>query len=100
MTAHSSIPLFRPEVLAARKDRLHGDISLAVPIPWQLISFLLFAAVIIAAVFLASASYSQVTNVDGAIVVDKGTAPIVATRAGVVAGVGVHDGQKVVTGEV
>ncbi len=32
MTAHTVIPLFRREVLAARKDRLDGDISLAVPI--------------------------------------------------------------------
>ena len=32
LKAHTVIPLFRREVLAARKDRLDGDISLAVPI--------------------------------------------------------------------
>ena len=100
MTAHAPIPLFRPEVAAARKDRLHGDISLAVPISWQAISFLLFAAVIIAAALLAIASYSQVENVAGAVVIDKGTAQVVATRAGVIASVGVRDGQQVKAGQV
>ena len=100
MTAHAPIPLFRAEVAAARKDRLHGDISLAVPMSWQAISFLLFAAVVVAAVFLASASYSQVENVGGAIVIDKGTAPIVATRPGVIATIGVRDGQEVAVGQV
>jgi membrane fusion protein len=87
-------------VVAARKDRLHGDISLAVPVPWQLLGFLLLAAVTTAAIFLATASYSQVENVGGTIVIDKGTAPVVATRAGVIAGVGVRNGQSVAFGQV
>jgi len=100
LTAHSPIPLFRPEVIEARKDRLHGDVSLAVPISWQIIGFLLLAAVAVAAVFLARASYSRVETVSGAVVVDKGTAAIVPTRAGVIASIGVREGQQVEAGQL
>ncbi len=100
MTAHELIPLFRPEVLAARKDRLHGDVSLAVPLSWQAIGFLLFGALVAALFFLISASYSRVETVTGAIVVDKGTAAIVPTRPGVVAGLSVREGQRIAAGQV
>lgn len=100
MTAHSPIPLFRPEALAARKEHLNGDISLAVPLSWQLIGYLLCAALVAAAAFLTLASYSRVETVGGSIVVDKGTAPIVPSRAGVVVDLGVKDGQHVKAGDV
>jgi membrane fusion protein len=75
-------------------------VSLAVPVAWQLIGYLLFGAVIISILFLASASYARVEAVTGAVVIDKGTAPIVATRVGVIADVRVHEGQQVAAGEV
>lgn len=100
MTAHQQIPLFRTEVLTARRDRLHGDISLAVPMSWQAVGYLLFGAIAAALFFLASASYSRVETVSGAVVVDKGTAAIVPTRAGVVVDVPISDGQQVAAGEV
>jgi membrane fusion protein len=67
---------------------------------WQLISFLLFGAITIASAFLATASYARVETVSGAIVIDKGTAPIVATRAGTIADIRVRDGEQVARGEV
>ncbi|WP_196233061.1 HlyD family secretion protein [Sphingomonas segetis] len=100
MTAHSPIPLFRPEVLAARRDRLHGDISLAVPLSWQLIGYLLFGALTIALGFLALATYSRVETISGAIVVDKGIAAIVPTRPGVIADLAVREGQHVHAGDL
>jgi membrane fusion protein len=100
LTAHAPIPLFRPEVLAARKDRLHGDVSLAVPLGWQAIGYLLFAAIVGAVVFLACSAYARVETVTGAVVIDKGTAAIVPTRAGVIAGLAVRDGQQVAAGQL
>ncbi len=35
------IPLFRAEIVQKRVDRLHGSISLATPMAWQVIGFLL-----------------------------------------------------------
>lgn len=100
MTANVSVSPFRPQVLAARKNRLHGDVSLAVPLSWQLIGYLLFGALAVALTFLALARYSRVETVSGAIVVDKGTAPIVPTRAGVIADQPVRDGQHVSAGAI
>lgn len=94
------MPLFRPEVIEARKDRLHGEISLAVPLSWQAIGFLLFAALIGAAIFLVAAPYSRIETVGGAIVIDKGTASIVPTRAGVIAELAVREGQEVGAGQL
>lgn len=91
--------LFRPEVIEARKDRLHGDISLAVPLSWQAVGYLLFAALASALVFLAAASYSRVETVGGAIVVDKGVSSVVATRAGVISELAVVEGQSVRQGQ-
>jgi len=99
LTVHSAIPLFRPEVAAARQGRLHGDISLAIPVSWQVIGYLLFAALAAAAAFLMLASYSRVETVGGAIVMDKGTVAIVPTRAGVVATLHVTEGSHVVAGQ-
>lgn len=92
--------LFRPEVIEARKDRLHGNVSLAVPLSWQAIGYLLFASLAAAVAFLASTTYSRVATVSGAVVVDKGTAAIVPTRAGVIVDLPVKEGQRVAYGQL
>lgn len=67
---------------------------------WHAIGYLIFAAVLVAGIFLATATYSRVETAPGSVVVDKGTAAIVATRAGVVSGLGVHEAQTVKAGQV
>lgn len=62
LNAHSAVPLFRAEVAAARKDRLHGDVSLAVPLSWQAIGYLLFAAVGGALIFFIGQVWSKPRN--------------------------------------
>ena len=49
MNAETRHPLFRQEVLRHRADRLHGDVSIAVPVSWQALGFLLLAALVTAA---------------------------------------------------
>ena len=71
----NSSPLFRKEVLERRADRLHGDISLAVPMSWHVIGLTLLAALVAAFVFLASASYARIETVTGAIALDRGISP-------------------------
>ena len=87
-------------MLEARKDRLLGEVSLAVPTSWHVIGYLLFAALAAALTFLALASYSRVETVGGAVVMDKGTAPIMPTRAGVITGLEVVEGQQVEAGRL
>lgn len=68
----SPTPLFRREVLERREKRLYGDVSVAVPISWQLVGYFLFAALAAALIFLFSASYSRIETVPGMIVGPRG----------------------------
>lgn len=90
--------LFRSEVLQQKKDRLSGEVSIAIPMPWQVIGYLIFGALIIAIVFLSLATYARVEVVNGAIVPDKGVAAIIPTRAGTITEVMVEDGERVERG--
>jgi membrane fusion protein len=92
--------LFRPDAIRYRADRLHGDVGIAVPLSWQVIGYSLIAAVAVAGVFLNLASYSRVETVAGSIVLDRGIAPIVPSRAGVVEAVEAREGQHVAPGQV
>jgi membrane fusion protein len=90
--------IFREEVFRHRTDRLYGNISLATPMVWQLISYLLLAAVAAAIAFLSLASYARIENVLGTITLDSGVSLIVPTRAGIVREVDVREGQRVTAG--
>ena len=90
--------LFRSEVLNQKKDRLSGEGSIAVPMPWQIIGYLIFGTIIIALIFLSLASYSRVETVTGTVVPDRGVASIIPTRAGTITEVLVDDGERVEEG--
>lgn len=81
-----------------KKDRLSGEVSIAVPMPWQIIGYLIFGAVIVAIIFLSLASYSRVETVIGTVVPDRGVASIIPTRAGTITEVMVDDGERVEAG--
>ncbi len=91
--------LFRKEVIEHKTDRLHGDVNVAVPVSWQLIGYGLLVSVFSAFIFLASASYSRVEVVGGSIVLDRGVAPILPSRSGIVTAVIAREGMSVRTGD-
>jgi membrane fusion protein len=91
--------LFRKEALESRIDRLHGEVSIDVPISWQLIGFALLGVLAIALGFLFTATYSRVESVTGAIVLDSGVATIMPSRPGTVAALKVREGQTVRAGD-
>jgi membrane fusion protein len=90
--------LFRSEVFQQKKDRLSGSVSIAVPLSWQAIGYLIFGSLIVAITFLSLATYSRVETVTGAIVPDKGVAAIIPTRPGTITEVLVEDGEQVAKG--
>lgn len=90
--------LFRSEVFQQKKDRLSGSVSIAVPLSWQAIGYLIFGGLIVAITFLSLATYSRVETVTGAIVPDKGVAAIIPTRPGTITEVLVEDGEQVTKG--
>lgn len=90
--------LFRPEVSKVNYARLYGDVTIAVPLSWQLSAYLIFGGLATTVLFLSLASFSRIETVTGAIRPDRGIAATVATRAGVVAELAVKDGQIVSAG--
>lgn len=90
--------MFRAEALNEHRDRLSGDVAIAVPVAWQSIGLLIFGGVAAAVAFLSLASYSRVETVSGTITPDKGISAIVPTRSGVIAALAVKDGQEIVAG--
>lgn len=88
----------RSEVLSYRSDRLAGDVSVAIPVSWQGIGYLVFGGVLAAFAFLSFASYSRVETVTGLITPDKGVSAILPSRNGVIETVTVKEGQEVAAG--
>lgn len=72
--------------------------SIAVPVSWQAVSYMIFSGVVVALLFLSLAPYSRVETVTGSITPDAGISPVVATRAGIVTELTVNDGQVVAAG--
>ncbi|MEO1489709.1 MAG: HlyD family efflux transporter periplasmic adaptor subunit [Pseudomonadota bacterium] len=73
--------------------------SIAIPMPWHFIGYLIFGGLIVAIVFLSLATYSRVETVGGQIVPDKGVSAIIPTRSGVITDVFVEDGARVEAGD-
>lgn len=90
--------LFRSEVFEHRKDKLHGNVHMALPISWQIIGVLLFTAVFVALTFLSLASYSRIETVSGIITPTGGISQITSARTGVIKDIKIIDGQDVETG--
>lgn len=90
--------LFRQEVAQARAERLAGDVAIATPVSWQIISYLLFGSLLAGVIFISTAEYARVESASGAVVPDAGLAMIVPTRAGVVSAIRVQEGAYVTAG--
>jgi membrane fusion protein len=92
------VSLFRREALEHPAGRLHGDIRLGLPFSWQVIGYVLFSALLVAAAFLVAAPYARTEVVRGSVVLDRGIASIMTTRPGVIAALRVTEGQPVDAG--
>ena len=64
--------MFRSEAMSGHRDRLSGDVAIAVPITWQSVSYLIFGGVALGVLFLSLASYSRVEAVTGIITPNTG----------------------------
>lgn len=93
-----SAPLFRDAVVAARGDRLCGELIISQPLPARLLAALLAVATLVAAGWLASNSYQRKVTVPGLLVPDTGVVELVAPFNGRVGTVYVQAGQQVEAG--
>ena len=92
--------MFRSEVINHRADRLSGDVTIAVPIAWQWIGFVIFGGIVAGVIFLSLAGYARVETATGTIVPDAGVSAVMPMRSGVISSLSVRDGQDVKEGMV
>ena len=90
--------LFRSEAQGDR-NRLHGHVSLAPPVGWQVLGGFLGALVIVTITFLSLATYSRRVTVTGQVAGDQGVVAITPPRAGTLARIMVREGDVVRAGQ-
>lgn len=91
--------LFREEVLTRKRENLHGNINLALPISWQLITLALAAIPTLTAVFLFSANYSRSVTADGSLLPAGGILQVIPPKVGRIEDIAVEEGQLVRKGQ-
>lgn len=93
-----SQPLFRDEVLKARRSGWLGGISLAQPLRLWLLTGLALVAAITIVLFVTLGTYTRRSTVTGQLVPTQGLATVVAPATGVVARLDVPEGGQVSAG--
>jgi membrane fusion protein len=92
-------PLFRREVVEARKERLEGEIILAQPFRTHVLVFLIVATIGLIGAWLTLGTYTRTETARGILVTDAASAKIVAARPGQVTELPVRDGDLVHAGQ-
>jgi membrane fusion protein len=91
--------LFRPEVAAARRTRIEGEVVLVQPVRTTMLVLLLFAGIALIAFWVAAGSYARTETARGILVTEQPSAKIVAIRPGQVSELLVREGAQVKAGE-
>ena len=92
--------LFRKEAIEAKSNKMLGDVYLISPVSFDVITYLLGFLVFIILIFVLSASYSRVENVQGYLVPKAGLVKIRAQQFGTLRSLNVKEGQLVAEGEI
>jgi len=92
--------LFRHEAVDEQKDRLYGEVVIAQPLSFSLITFGILLSVIAIALLLIYGTYARRETVVGYIVPDKGLAKIYAPIQGVLTKQHIIEGQSVKKGQL
>lgn len=91
-------PLFRPEVIEARRKGWLGGISLAQPLRLWVLAVSVTAAAVAIGIFLAMGEYTRRSRVQGQLVPDLGVATVVAPGPGIVDRILPREGERVLAG--
>lgn len=92
--------MFRVEAIEARKRKLHGDVFLAQPVSFSLISAVLGLFLVLIATLIITGTYSRTEYALGYIAPTKGLVKIQASQFGTIETVNVSEGDEVRVGQV
>jgi membrane fusion protein len=88
-------PLFRPEVLEAKRGSWLGGISLAQPVKLWVLTLAAVAAATVIVLFVTLGTYTRRSTVTGQLVPSQGLATVLAPATGVVARLNAVEGDRV-----
>jgi membrane fusion protein len=91
--------LYRPEMTAARAQRVYGEIVLVQPVRIQALSVLLFAAAAVLTAWVILGTYTRTQIAHGLLVTDRASAKVIAVRTGLLTELAVREGQFVERGQ-
>ena len=89
------LPLFRKEAVDHQRERLYGELILAQPISYWIITFFLVAAASAACWFLAVNSYTKREKVPGIIVPQDGIVTVYPPQAGILEKLNITEGMNI-----
>lgn len=89
------LPLFRKQAIDYQGERLYGELILAQPISFSVLTIFLVTATAIAITFLLLNSYSKKEKVAGLIVPDKGVVSVYSPQQGILEKINVTEGMHV-----
>jgi len=89
------LPLFRKEALDHQRERLYGELILAQPISYWIITIFLVAITSAACWFLATNSYIKKEKVPGIIVPREGIVTVYPPQAGILTKLNISEGMDV-----
>lgn len=92
-------PLFRPEAIDARRERVQGEILLAQPVRAHMRVLLLFGALALLGLWVALGSYARTEAARGILVTGDASAKVFAMRPGQISELLVREGDYVRAGE-
>lgn len=99
MTESQSSGLFREQAVEHQKNRLAGDVIIAQPISFSVITAFLLLLIAIAIVFLWQGEYARKEVVQGYLLPTKGLLKAYAPRMGSISSLHVSEGQSVKAGD-
>jgi membrane fusion protein len=93
-----TVALFRQEAIDHQRLRIWGEVTLALPMSYTLLTGFIAASVLAAALFIGTQSYARKEHATGFLVPSAGVARIAPPRPGTVIDVAVREGQHVERG--
>src|SRR5262249_12839501 len=88
-------PLFRPEVMAERQTRLLGTVLLEPKLSYGAFAAVAVAPLVATLLLSVFGTYTRKVRVNGWLIPDAGLIRVFAPHAGVVADIGIREGQRV-----
>lgn len=92
--------LFRQEVIESKRQRLFGEVTVAQPLAFSVLTGFLLLVAIAVGVFLATGSFARKETAPGYLHPDRGVIDIYPPAAGILQSLNVKEGDSVAAGDV